>query len=155
MINNEHGRSMIEILGVLAIVGVLSIGGVAGFNKAMKEYKVAKLKEQMSMIMMNVLTTFRNSRNYAELGTDPVTGTAMAVRLNLIPENMVSDDGSVIHPFSGKVYLYAVDYAGRANGGFAIDFDGLPRDVAVKLAISGENEANTNLMNLYVAPLHE
>ena len=37
MINNEHGRSMIEMLGVLAIVGVLSIGGVAGFNKAMKE----------------------------------------------------------------------------------------------------------------------
>ena len=27
--NNESGRSMVEMLGVLAIIGVLSIGGIA------------------------------------------------------------------------------------------------------------------------------
>ena len=27
---NESGRSMIEMLGVLAIIGVLSVGGIAG-----------------------------------------------------------------------------------------------------------------------------
>lgn len=30
----EKGRSMIEMLGVLAIVGVLSVGGIAGYSKA-------------------------------------------------------------------------------------------------------------------------
>ncbi len=36
MINNQHGRSMIEMLGVLAIIAVLSVGGIAGYSKAME-----------------------------------------------------------------------------------------------------------------------
>lgn len=31
----ESGRSMVEMLGVLAIIGVLSIGGIAGYKYAM------------------------------------------------------------------------------------------------------------------------
>ena len=34
---NESGRSMIEMLGVLAIIGVLSVGGIAGYSKAMNK----------------------------------------------------------------------------------------------------------------------
>ena len=36
----ESGRSMIEMLGVLAIVGVLSVGGISGYSKAMSKYKI-------------------------------------------------------------------------------------------------------------------
>jgi len=41
--NAQSGRSMIEMLGVLAIIGVLSVGGIAGYSKAMMKYKKAKL----------------------------------------------------------------------------------------------------------------
>ena len=34
-IKMENGRSMVEMLGVLAVAGVLSIGGVAGYRYAM------------------------------------------------------------------------------------------------------------------------
>lgn len=30
MKNNQFGRSMIEMLGVMAIIGVLSVGGIVG-----------------------------------------------------------------------------------------------------------------------------
>ena len=30
---NENGRSMVEMLGVLAIIGVLSVGGIAGYSR--------------------------------------------------------------------------------------------------------------------------
>lgn len=40
--NQQKGRSMIEMLGVLAIIGVLSAGGVAGYSAAMESYKVNK-----------------------------------------------------------------------------------------------------------------
>ena len=33
----ENGRSMVEMLGVLAVIGVLSIGGIAGYRMAMKK----------------------------------------------------------------------------------------------------------------------
>ena len=39
MRNNESGRSMVEMLGVLAIMGVLSIGGIAGYTYAMNRLK--------------------------------------------------------------------------------------------------------------------
>ena len=40
MKNNETGRSMVEMLGVLAIIGVLSVAGIAGYGMAMKKIKV-------------------------------------------------------------------------------------------------------------------
>ena len=35
----ESGRSMVEILGVLAIIGVLSIGGIMGYSYGMDRYR--------------------------------------------------------------------------------------------------------------------
>jgi len=39
----EAGRSMTEMLGVLAIIGVLSIGGIAGYNVAIDNYNVNEI----------------------------------------------------------------------------------------------------------------
>ena len=39
MKKNESGRSMVEMLGVLAIIGVLSVGGIAGYTMAMNRYR--------------------------------------------------------------------------------------------------------------------
>ena len=36
----QLGRSMIEMLGVLAVIGVLSIGGLAGYTRAMRLNKI-------------------------------------------------------------------------------------------------------------------
>lgn len=39
----ESGRSMLEMLGVLAIIGVLSVGAVAGYRYAMRRIEVNKI----------------------------------------------------------------------------------------------------------------
>ena len=49
-LENETGRSMIEMLGVLAIIGVLSVGGIAGYSKAMQKYRINKTIEQITLI---------------------------------------------------------------------------------------------------------
>ena len=41
------GRSMIEMLGVLAIIAVLSVGGIAGYSKALDMYKINKYRSGM------------------------------------------------------------------------------------------------------------
>ena len=43
---NQAGRSMLEMLGVLAIVGILSVGSIFGYNKAVRMYKINKLSEE-------------------------------------------------------------------------------------------------------------
>ena len=42
---NASGRSMVEMLGVLAIFGLLSVIGISGFSKAMTKYKITKLTD--------------------------------------------------------------------------------------------------------------
>ncbi len=48
----ENGRSMIEMLGVLAIIGVLSVGGIAGYTSAMRSYKANEIINATSMLFM-------------------------------------------------------------------------------------------------------
>ena len=45
---NERGRSMVEMLGVLAVAGVLSIGGVAGYRWAMDKYRANDTIRELS-----------------------------------------------------------------------------------------------------------
>lgn len=44
----ETGRSMVEMLGVLAIIGVLTVGGVAGFNYAMDKHNANEILDNVS-----------------------------------------------------------------------------------------------------------
>ena len=59
----QSGRSMIEMLGVLAIIGVLSVGGIAGYSKAMQKYRINKTIEQISMIASNFNTFFAQQKS--------------------------------------------------------------------------------------------
>ena len=42
-LNNEQGRSMVEMLGTLAIVGVLSVGAIGGYSYAMNKHRTNEL----------------------------------------------------------------------------------------------------------------
>ncbi len=46
----ESGRSMVEMLGVLAIIGVLSIGGIAGYTMAMNRYRANEIIDTASKV---------------------------------------------------------------------------------------------------------
>lgn len=45
---NESGRSMVEMLGVLAIIGVLSIGGIAGYTLSMRRHRANQMLDLMN-----------------------------------------------------------------------------------------------------------
>ena len=55
---NQNGRSMVEMLGVLAIIGVLSVGGIAGYSKAMLQLKINKTINQITSIVTNTRTLY-------------------------------------------------------------------------------------------------
>ena len=52
---NPLGRSMIEMLGVLAIIAVLSVGGIAGYSKAMEKWKIDKTINEYTMLITGLL----------------------------------------------------------------------------------------------------
>ena len=51
---NRNGRSMIEMLGVLAVIGVLSIGGLAGFKIAMNYHRANETIHDVMLRATNV-----------------------------------------------------------------------------------------------------
>ena len=46
----QDGRSMVEMLGVLAIIAVLSIGGIIGFRLAMNYYQANQIAHEMNIM---------------------------------------------------------------------------------------------------------
>ena len=46
---SERGRSMVEILGVLAVIGVLSFGGIQGYKYAMDKHRANDIVNEVNM----------------------------------------------------------------------------------------------------------
>lgn len=46
----ENGRSMVEMLGVLAVIGVLSIGGIWGYTYAMNYYQADNIASEINLM---------------------------------------------------------------------------------------------------------
>ena len=50
----QTGRSMVEMLGVLAIIGVLTIGGLMGYRYAMNKHKANTILNDVSLAMADL-----------------------------------------------------------------------------------------------------
>ncbi|MBE6446844.1 MAG: type II secretion system protein [Alphaproteobacteria bacterium] len=70
MRRSEKGRSMVEMLGVLAIIGVLSVGGIYGYTVAMRKYKANEVAQGAAMLA----TIARGSNAGTGLGSGSMTG---------------------------------------------------------------------------------
>jgi Tfp pilus assembly protein PilE len=135
---NESGRSMVEMLGVLAIIGVLSVGGIAGYSKAMNKYKINKTTDQVSMLVANIRTLFSTQGNYADLSN------ANAIKFGVVPNDMYDSDGNITNAFNGTVFIApskarsttegatSGDTAG--NEAFIIEYNGLSAEACVTIA---------------------
>ena len=116
----QSGRSMIEMLGVLAIIGVLSVGGIAGYSKAMMKYRINKSIEQISLISQNVRSFFASQRNYGGLDSANLNnsnGLSLIKKAKLVPDEMIDEDNSfedhdaglthhIFNPFGGGVVVW-------------------------------------------------
>ena len=86
-----RGRSMVEMLGVLAIVGVLSVGAIAGYGKAMEKYRLNQYSQAISMLINNVLQI------KGQLQHKPDTSTyfnTLLYKLNLLPDGIIYSENS-------------------------------------------------------------
>lgn len=139
---NQSGRSMIEMLGVLAIVGVLSVGGIAGYSKAMSKYRTNKVLDQVSMLITNIRTMYAQQQTYRNLDN------AAAIDMGLVPDELVvsgladNSVGKIRNIFGGRVFIGAssVDGAGEEGqvdkNAFIVSFYGVTRDACIAMATS-------------------
>ena len=95
------GRSMIEMLGVLAIIAVLSVGGLAGYSKAMQMWKSNIQKNALTELMMTMIKIKPNLSRDMEL----TNITNEMVGLGEIPEGMTVRNNRFYDKNNNSFYL--------------------------------------------------
>ena len=96
----QSGRSMVEMLGVLAIIGVLSVGAIAGYSKAMFKYKLNKQTTQIGYIL-----------DYLIANQDALKGADFHLKnilnkLGIVPDDMIKDNTEYAYDaFNSRIKL--------------------------------------------------
>ena len=123
----QCGRSMIEMLGVLAIIGVLSVGGIAGYSKAMIKFKTNTLLQQISTIISNTQILYAQQKDHEGLDTET------AIQMGIIPAELISSDGkTLVDSFGDEMTLE--DWGNDSWIGFVLSMSTKEKCLAVSNA---------------------
>ncbi len=122
---SQSGRSMVEMLGVLAIIGVLSVGGIAGYSLSMRRHRansVVDLASKYALVLYGncqkkILDGEVSSAYYCGNGSHPTFADAGVGNIPAGVEFTVNSDGS-IKPMFGHNPTTGVD-----SVGFSAHFD--------------------------------
>ena len=120
----ESGRSMVEMLGVLAIVGVLSVGGIAGYSQAMSKFKVTKAMDQVQTIITNMRTLYASSRKYSAISA------AEANSVGILTTETYAGGNTGLNPFGGEI-IFGIGNDART---FTVEYTKLTPEACVKMA---------------------
>ena len=107
LMTNESGRSMVEMLGVLAIVGVLSAGALAGFNRAMMMHKLNKWTDSFNYFLDHALSFSINYSDTFNYDGD-LSFEQTANELGLLGDGFTFRDGKIYDEFENLFEFYYV-----------------------------------------------
>ena len=63
-IQNENGRTMLEMLGVISIMGIITYGAIAGINYGMTAYKINQMYNEVQEIVEGIEDLYSWSKRY-------------------------------------------------------------------------------------------
>ena len=150
----DNGRSMIEMLGVLAIIGVLSVGGIAGYSKAMHRYRLNKTIEQITYMAGSIRSFFAPQKSYDGLYSLTATGRSLLKKAKLVLEEMWEEgknDPQTV--WGGFVGIYS-DCRTRAEcynhiyKAFMIDYYNIPEEACIDLLSQDWSNAGVNAIRV-------
>ena len=129
----QKGRSMIEMLGVLAIIGVLSVGGLLGYSKAMDKYRVNETINQIIYMESNIHNLFYSQSDYSDLGfRNTLRDNSFIVQLDnkahFIPNSIVKN--SYKNLYDGIIQL---GYPLNAKKSFFVHYGSIPQEACIAL----------------------
>ena len=145
---NESGRSMIEMLGVLAIIGVLSVGGIAGYSQAMSKFKVSKTTDQIQTMVTNIRTLFAGQRTYKGLAGSGDTNSkdfSTAHTMGILTDE-TWDGNNASNAYGGSIIFTTPN----SHHNFAITYNGLPQDACTRMVMADWGDASSGLVGLVV-----
>ena len=107
---STKGRSMVEMLGVLAIVGVLSVGAIAGYSKAMMKYRLNKTTDIATQLFATTFTKF--AHDFSSLSADEYGSaylTPIMLKAGWVPDGLKPKENvpsELLDPFGNGVWIF-------------------------------------------------
>ena len=115
---SQFGRSMIEMLGVLAIIGVLSVGGIAGYSRAMEQYNWNKALDQWNSLI-GLIQQYKSQLHINDGSTETFSLIPILSSFNDVPSEMIiPNDNDQLRDAMGsllRVYNHNSGYIGIAS----------------------------------------
>lgn len=119
---SEVGRSMIEMLGVLAIIGVLSVGGIAGYSKAMLMWHSNLQRHALASLIANAISLKPNL--IAGLKKDNVDITSVFNAVGAVPEGFTFKNNYLYDLDNNMIYFnYGARKIGREDGSYYMQYE--------------------------------
>ena len=131
----QHGRSMLEMLAVLAIIGVLSITALVGFTYAMNKHRANTIYNDVHLLALHVMDTGKGrvpADFYSESGLsydiDTTTyADGFVVKVAAVSEKVCDRIIEVNDPSIEKIYVGSEETttcSGTQTMGFMFLYDG-------------------------------
>lgn len=148
MKNNENGRSMIEMLGVLAIIGVLSVGGITAFGTMFNRYKINETQIQANAIAAKISAYGSESASY-----DGLTNVA-AIKMGAVPSKAVADadKGELTNLYRGSITISGAPLFNKSTDilAYTITYNNLPKDACAAMASYNWGKESSSLIGVGV-----
>ena len=118
---HESGRSMIEMVGVLAVMGLITAGAFVLISSAMSSQRISRVDDEVSALVQGVRLLYNANNNFTGLSDDALQVLAFS---------------TVKNPFGGGYHLRTSDNSDviQKNARFTIVIDGLGAANAKALA---------------------
>lgn len=135
---SECGRSMIEVIGLLAILATVTTGINKFITSMHDKYKISRITQQITDLRKNI------SNRYVANGDYSIIKTQDMIDSDVIPPDMV-DGSKVIHAYNAEVTFNG------AKDTYQITFPQLPHHVCVELALMNwEFSGNSDLYKIKI-----
>ncbi len=127
---NEQGRSMIEMLGVLAIIGVLSVGGINMINKMQDSYEATQIIDETGDLASHAKKMVREYLADGYTSGSMVSYLGNAKGLPSALYNGYDDCGGNLCGTANSAF----DVVYSDNGVFAVTIDNLSEETCMQMS---------------------
>ena len=137
-----RGRSMVEMLGVLAIIGVLSVGAIAGYSKAMMKYKMNQAADGYNHLIATVIEKIAQDNSvFAGDSVGTLWYTSIFAKAGWLPDYFRPRNDTETNPA-------AINYVQDKLGNNVWIFKNKKKELGIGVEIRRQKELCMTLFNL-------
>lgn len=119
----ETGRSMVEMLGVLAIIGVLSVMGIYSYTIAIRKYRANEIVQTASALAVMSSSMNQGDGGCVKLSTSDLPKKPGGVDLEMVAETLNGNTTVSIQIDEDDNSLYDIVESTVGNASYDVDSD--------------------------------